>query len=140
MIYHFDMTARTFARIVLGIIAYALIMFVMTRPAKAQNDSLIYQVNGIRSTPLTYNWSRQKQVNAYATSNKLLVQFNHSGMPCGEVIAVVLDPGDLMNSWMMSRPHRKILRDKRYKSMTSKIVKVVTPKETLYYGVIQLYQ
>jgi hypothetical protein len=109
-------------------------LFVQT--AVAQIDStLLRQVNDLRpGYELAYNREKQASVDKYAAS-KGFDMFIHSGAG-DEILCESLNGKDFIDSWMRSKPHRKIMLDKKFKSMTSRVVKI---RDRRYIAVIRFY-
>lgn len=114
-----------------------LIIALSVGKCRAQDSTLLRQVNQLRGAKnhLTYNLKKQPQVDRYAASRKFAEQFIHSG-EATEIIAGSLNGGDFIEAWLRSKKHRKIMLDKRYTSMASKVVKI---RKGYYQAVIQFF-
>ncbi len=115
-----------------------ILSLILSFPAYSQADNPFLSVlNKIRGDKhqLTYNGEKQKQVDRYV-AGAAFKSYHHSGMNCGEVIAQSMTGTDFIDLWMRSRKHRKIMLDKKYKSMASKIVRL---PDGNYQAVIQFY-
>lgn len=107
--------------------------------AQGQTDStLFYQINQLRGPKhqLTYNTAKQAQVDKYVASGGFK-KFLHSGMNCGEILVGSSNHDDFIPLWLGSRPHTKIIKDKKFKSMAYRVVEV---RKGYYQAVVQFYE
>ncbi len=102
------------------------------------DSTLFKEINALRGPKhqLTYDSAKQKQVDWYVSTNGFK-KFIHSNLNYGgEILAGSLNGDDFVNAWLRSKPHKKNMLDKGWKSMASRVVEV---RKGYYHAVVQFY-
>ncbi len=119
-------------------ISLLIFLTVATGFAQEIDSSLFIQINGLRGPKhqLVYNTAKQAQVDRYAASGRFK-RFAHSGLNCGEILAGSSNIADFVPLWLGSRPHTKIIKDKKFKSMAYRVVEI---RSGYYQAVVQFFE
>lgn len=138
MFYQENVTIPRFNPKYLPILIVAIVLLATIISDAQSTETLIFQqINQLRGPKhqLTYDSSKQKQVDRYAASNGFK-KFIHSGMNCGEIIAASSNTNDFITLWLNSKPHKKVMLDKRGRSMACRVVEI---RKGYYHAVVQFY-
>lgn len=122
----------------LPVLIVAIVLLATVISQGQSTEQLIFQqINQLRGPEhqLTYDSAKQKQVDWYVSTNGFK-KFIHSNLNCWEILAGSLNGKDFVSSWLRSKPHTKIMKDKKLKSMACRVVKL---REGYYQAVVQFF-
>ncbi len=117
----------------------AVLLFLGQAAFSQELDSTLFkEINALRGPKhqLKYDTARQAYVDWYV-STKGFKKLIHSSLNCGEIIAATPNMEDFVSLWLRSRPHAKNMKDKKWKSMASRVVEV---RKGYYHAVVQFYR